>query len=176
MNLDEMKKQYNDYLTSHISNVKNGFNWLCTHLPDLIPFNLADDIENNILAHDNSKYTEAEFMPYVYYFYGEKTKQVEEEFNYAWLHHIHENPHHWQHWILVHDDEPTEYLDMPYEYIIEMICDWWAFSWKTGNLHEIFDWYKKHKDMQLSDNTRKTVEDILDKLKNKLEELDTISD
>lgn len=86
--------------------------------------------------------------------------------------HIHRNPHHWQHWVLIHDDEPAEYLDMPYEYIIEMICDWWSFSHKVGKLTEIFDWYKKHKDMQLSDKTRKTVEDILDKIKNKIEELE----
>ena len=60
-------------------------------------------------------------------------------------------------------------LDMPYEYIIEMICDWWAFSWRNGDLTEIFDWYGKHKDyMKLSDKTRKTVEGILSKIKDKL--------
>lgn len=60
---------------------------------------------------------------------------------------------------------------MPYNYIIEMICDWWAFSWNSENLNEIFDWYDKHKNyIKLSDNTRKTVEDILSKIKDKLEE------
>ena len=62
-------------------------------------------------------------------------------------------------------------LDMPYNYIIEMICDWWAFSWNKGNLYEIFSWYDAHKAyMKLSDNTRKTVEDILGKIKDKLDE------
>ena len=52
-----------------------------------------------------------------------------------------------------------------------MICDWWAFSWNKGNLNEIFNWYEKHMDyMKLSDATRKTVEDILSKIKKKLEE------
>lgn len=65
---------------------------------------------------------------------------------------------------------------MPYNYIIEMICDWWAFSWNGRNLNEIFDWYDKHKDyMKLSDATRKTVEDILSKIKEKLEGLDESS-
>ena len=60
---------------------------------------------------------------------------------------------------------------MPYNYIIEMICDWWAFSWNSGNLNEIFDWYDEHKNyMKLSDATRKTVENILSKIKEKLEE------
>ena len=58
---------------------------------------------------------------------------------------------------------------MPFEYIIEMICDWWSFSWKSGNMTEIFDWYEKHKDMKLNPETRKTVKDILAKMKQKLE-------
>lgn len=59
---------------------------------------------------------------------------------------------------------------MPYEYIIEMICDWWAFSWAKENLFEIFKWYDEHKDyMKLSDWTRIEVEDILKQMKAKLE-------
>ena len=60
---------------------------------------------------------------------------------------------------------------MPYNYIIEMICDWWSFSWRTGKLDEIFNWYDAHKDyMKLSDSTRKTVETILAMIKVKLDE------
>ena len=83
--------------------------------------------------------------------------------------------HHWQHWILINDDpdKAEVILDMPYNYILEMICDWWSFSWKTGKLEEIFTWYDAHKAyMKLSDKTRETVEDILDKIKAKLEEED----
>lgn len=92
---------------------------------------------------------------------------------YAWLHHIHENPHHWQYWVLVNDDpeEGAIALDIPYKYVIEMICDWWSFSWKTGNLYEIFDWYDAHKNhMILSEYTRELVEEILEKIKVKLDE------
>ena len=53
----------------------------------------------------------------------------------------------------------------------EMICDWWAFSWAKGNLHEIFKWYDEHKKyMKLHTNTRKKVEDILGRIKEKLDE------
>lgn len=59
-------------------------------------------------------------------------------------------------------------------YILEMICDWWAFSWKSENLYEIFDWYDKHKaNIKLSDKTRKAVEDILAKIHSKLDEQST---
>lgn len=59
---------------------------------------------------------------------------------------------------------------MPYNYIIEMICDWWSFSFKTGNLSEIFNWYDKHKaHILLSNDTREIVEDILGKIRQKVE-------
>ena len=62
---------------------------------------------------------------------------------------------------------------MPHYRIVEMICDWWTFSWKTGNLHEIFDWYKKHeKRIVFSPKTRETVEDILDGIAAKLDEME----
>jgi hypothetical protein len=62
-------------------------------------------------------------------------------------------------------------LDMPYVFIIEMLCDWWAFSWKEGNLYEIFNWYDKNKEgIILSDKTRNTLEGLLDKLRTKLDE------
>ena len=58
---------------------------------------------------------------------------------------------------------------MEYPYIIEMICDWWSFSWEQDDLFQIFDWYDKHKkQIKFSRNTRKTVEDILRKLKEKI--------
>ena len=115
-----------------------------------------------------------EYTAYDEYFYGKtKTPEIKKNFNLAWLHHIHNNPHHWQHWVLINDDpgEGMIMLDMPHNYIIEMICDWWAFSWAKGNLYEIFNWYDAHKDyMKLSDKTRETVEDILEKIKTKLDE------
>jgi hypothetical protein len=47
-----------------------------------------------------------------------------------------------------------------------MICDWWSFSWKKGQLNEIFSWYNEHKKhMKLSSATREKVETILDTIK-----------
>ena len=97
-----------------------------------------------------------------------------QQFNHAWLHHIHNNAHHWQYWILNNDD-PNKgeiILDMPDNYIFEMICDWWSFSWAKGNLYEIFDWYNERKNyIKLSDKTRKKVEDILEKMKDELDQI-----
>ena len=168
-----MSRQYDEYLIQHRSNVFKGFQWIEENLPGLIKpnINMAWQME---FAHDASKDMKDEYDAYDAYFYGiNKSYQVVQDFKKAWLLHIHRNPHHWQYWILINDD-PNEgeiVLDMPYEYILEMICDWWAFSWNKGKLDEIFNWYDEHKAyMKLSYTTRKTVENILAKIKEKLSE------
>ena len=125
-------------------------------------------------AHDQSKYDKEEYDAYDKYFYGNRSYEVVQNFNYAWLQHIHKNPHHWQHWILINDDSDLGIvaLEIPLNYIIEMICDWWSFSWRSGDLYEIFDWYAKHRDgMQMNDTSRIIVEDILNKMRTKLDDI-----
>lgn len=162
-------KQCRDYLKRHIYNVNKGFDYLVDN--HIISDTQALSID--LHAHDASKSEELEFNSYAQYFYGDLK---DNDFNYAWLHHIHNNPHHWQYWVLINDDEKygtpgkTIALEMPERYVIEMICDWWAFSWMKGNLFEIFDWYKTHKDcMLLHENTRKLIEKYLDKIKKSLQ-------
>lgn len=168
-----MSKQYDDYIVNHKANVIKGYDWLCDNLPDLFENVNKTDLDYQIYCHDDSKSESDEYDAYDAYFYGEdKTPDVINNFNNAWLTHIHHNPHHWQHWILINDnpDEGEIALDMPYGYIIEMICDWWAFSWAKGNLFEIFDWYEKRKDyIKLGENTRRIVKKILDDIKSKLD-------
>lgn len=175
-----MSKQYNLYLKEHKGDVAKGYYWIREHLPELINNNkvfMESILEQQIcFEHDESKSDPNEYVAYDNYFYGGiRSEAVKKDFNYAWLRHIHRNPHHWQHWVLINDD-PNEgeiIMDMEYRYILEMICDWWAFSWSKGDLREIFKWYDEHKDyMKLSKMTRKTVEDILSKIEKKIDELE----
>lgn len=164
-----MSYQYDEYLRQHISAVEQAYNWIREHLPEVARKIDDDKWLLDIRKHDVSKYSDEEYKAYDKYFYGgNRSYKVVSDFNYAWLHHIHNNPHHWQYWVLQHDDEPEEVLEMPYRYVVEMICDWWSFSFRSGNLNEIFDWYEKHKDMKLHPKTRKIVEDILDRIKKEL--------
>lgn len=175
-----MSYQYDQYLIEHKRDVKKGFDWFQENLPDVLEDTKSlfqEDTELDYLIrfhHDESKTRPDEYDAYDAYFYGgNRSYQVCQEFNKAWLNHIHRNPHHWQHWVLINDDaeEGTIALDMPDLYILEMVCDWWSFSWKTGNLNEIFNWYDSHKERIIfSDETRKKVEDILDKMKAKLDD------
>lgn len=175
-----MSIEYDEYLNEHVTNVCAAYDWLRVNLPDVARVERGLCTTLQLVNHDSSKYCREEYIAYDEYFYGDMTSsensldQVKEDFNYAWLHHIHNNSHHWQYWVLINDDakEGTIALDIPYRYVIEMICDWWSFSFKTGNLYEIFGWYKTHKDrMILSDHTRELVEEILNKIRDKLNEL-----
>ena len=175
MATEQMKQEYEAYIEQHKTNVGNGFDWLIINLPELFSEFDSDYIGSVVAQHDASKYDEEEFDAYAEYFYGgSKTKEIEEAFDLAWLHHQNCNKHHWQYWILQKDSGATIPQPMPYEYIIEMICDWWSFSWKSDDLFEIFDWYKSHKStMKLHKDTQQSVEDILDLMQEKLESIAT---
>ena len=162
-----MSYQYDNYLTQHRENVKQGLIWLKGHLPDTAPYDMVFD-------HDLSKNEDDEYYAYDAYFYGgNRSAKVVHDFELAFLKHLHRNPHHWQYWVLMDDGkaEHTEKaFEMPYKYVLEMICDWWSFSWSKGDLFTIFTWYDEHKDgIKLHPKTRKTVEGVLEALKQALE-------
>lgn len=168
-----MSYQYDQYLAKHKENVQKAFDWIRENLPDLVE-NVPGLSWQIGFAHDQSKSEPDEYEAYDAYFYGgNRSFKVVQEYRKAWLLHLHRNPHHWQHWVLINDDpkEGEVLIEMPINYILEMICDWWSFSWVKDNLREIFDWYDEHKNyMRLHPSTRKNVERILDRIKEKLNE------
>lgn len=177
-----MSQQYDEYLHEHISNVRKALEWMIDHniVPAFVEINDGSSIAypcqvsvlGNAEDHDKSKFDDAEYGAYDDYFYGKEGKDeddisvIDSAFDYAWLHHIHHNPHHWQYWVLVNDDDgKPKPLEMPRIYVIEMIADWMSFSFKSGNLTEIFDWYDAHSEkMILHPNTRKLVEGMLNQM------------
>lgn len=164
-----MSARYNEYIHEHQNSVKMAFDWLLKNTSGITSEDVWNKASELIDKHDMSKYSEDEYQAYDQYFYGNKSYQATVDFEQAWNLHIHRNPHHWQYWVLIHDDpnKPYTYLPMPSEYIIEMICDWWSFSWRNGNLYEIYSWYEEHKTtMKLDVGTRETVEMILEIIKN----------
>lgn len=99
-----MSFQYDQYLARHRANVKRGFDWLSENLPGLMTNTLTAGW-NTEFAHDQSKNEPDEYEAYDAYFYGNnRSYEVVQRYQRAWLLHIHRNPHHWQHWILIHDD------------------------------------------------------------------------
>ena len=170
-----MSDQYYAYLDSHIDAVIAAAEWMEQNLDAVKELSEKDrrDFMRNAILHDVSKYGKDEYGPYDAYFYGEADIDA---FNRAWLHHIHWNPHHWQHWLLMNDDgkyrDPDKVipLEMPKVYALEMVADWWSFSWRSGNLMEVFDWYEDHRDcIILHENTRAYVEGVLAEIREKIE-------
>lgn len=164
-----MSNQYDDYLKKHIENVKKAAEWMLENLPAAGELSEVEvkDIGIQVDIHDESKRGIVEYKPYDRYFYAGGS---EEAFNVAWLHHIHVNPHHWQHWVLMQDDddEPVA-IEMPRTYVWEMVADWWSFSWASGDKLEIFDWYGEHKEtMVLHERTREYVERLLREIRDNI--------
>lgn len=175
-----MSKQYDNYLNNHVTNVLRGYMWMTDN--DVLSYD--SELVQQLSQHDSSKRSTEEYDTYDMYFYGcdtnDRPEYVKREFLYAFLHHLHNNPHHWQYWVLIQDSgegHKEEVLDMPYNCVVEMVCDWWSFSWNkydnTGNydsLYEMFDWYDKNKtDIKLSESTRKDVEELLSSLQHALD-------
>ena len=158
-----MGLEYDLLLERHRANVKDGYLWIKKYLPELlIP---GYDYGMYIEAHDMSKNDGDEYDATNAFLFGPESPEARENYRKAQLYHRHRNPHHWEFWILHTSNTPAMILDMEYPYIIEMICDWWSFSWETGDLFDIFDWYEEHKhNIKLSKKTKRTVEVILSKL------------
>lgn len=124
-----------------------------------------------LLEHDASKFWVDEFEPYANYFYlpdGQPryrdsiSDRIQSDFDYAWLHHIHYNPHHWQHWILRNDDTSLHVLEMPYTYIHEMVADWMGASMAYTGSWDMTDWLQGNlKKIILHKNTAEILRDYL---------------
>jgi len=151
--------EYNDYLDNHINNVILAFE-LCdkNRLKELTEYNDEDliDIKEQIECHDQSKYGEEEWEPYLNWFYPIDENASKDEYGYdiAWIHHCHNNPHHFQYWICIDDDGTTRPIDMPLNYIIEALCDWHSFSAKNSD-STAYKWWQDHKDVfAMTDKTK----------------------
>lgn len=160
------------YINEHRANVKKAFDYLVKiGIVDKEDFDLYEELKVNIQNHDFSKRSIYEFEPYAKRFFLPNGKELyKEDFDKAWLHHIHSNPHHWNYWVLVDGVGEITALEMPKVYVYEMICDWLSFGFKKGDLTEIKSFNEsKRNEYILHPNTRKLVDDIIKKIVDEVE-------
>jgi hypothetical protein len=143
-------------------------------------------------VHDWSKFSWTEWTAYANYFYGDFPEHdpndpnkwtrrgyygptsidIEEKFQRAWLHHIHLNDHHPQHWVLLNDDSTITTLNMPFVAVLEMLADWWSAGLTQAKIvrgekevdadGNMLEWYKSHRHLYpFSTRTLMYVESIL---------------
>lgn len=132
------------------------------------------------LTHDLSKFRPDEFIPYARKFYAtwpswsdpetrclarlgfsvsfRTQEDVDEDFDRAWLRHQHRSPHHWQHHILVNDEDGTRVMEMPYLDRCEMLADWRGAGRSLGQ-PDTRGWYLAHRThIQLGELTQAWIE------------------
>lgn len=77
--------------------------------------------------HDMSKYSPIEFLEYGKYYTGTRSPvdacKEATGMCAAWQHHKGRNPHHWEYWVDRLSEGGVGTL-MPYEYFVELICDY----------------------------------------------------
>lgn len=106
--------------------------------------------EQQLRSHDTSKLGLEELPYYVRQFKGDKADP--DGFAKAWLHHIHWNEHHWQHWVF--PDNPHYHikgssmedgtLPMPMEYVREMVADWMGANRTYQGSWDMTEWLEKN--------------------------------
>lgn len=163
VNVVDPDRQYLDYMNKHVNGVREAFDTIMyPAIKDDIDDTMLSKIKDLIDHHDESKYSEEEWVPYRDRFYGHQKDFDHAAFDRAWNHHQKCNPHHWNYWVLINDvDEPQlSAQEMPFEYIVELLCDWYSAGQYYGNTPSM--WYDKCKDkMILHPNTRVLIEKYL---------------
>lgn len=80
------------------------------------------------IIHDLSKFGPTEFVSSAKHFQGNRSpiEEEKEEYGYskAWLHHKGCNKHHWEYWTDFSDSGDIIANEIPYKYVVEMVCDW----------------------------------------------------
>lgn len=92
------------------------------------------------LLHDLSKYSPTEFFESVKYYQGDRSpidacKEIN-GWSKAWMHHKGRNRHHWEYWIDNINNGYPEAILMPYEFAVEMLCDYIG----AGQAYEEKNW------------------------------------
>jgi hypothetical protein len=162
--MEDYQEEYKNYIIKHKERVQQFADWLKENCPEVFDGVDLDAFDEVIAEHDESKFGEEEFEPYAQKFFkgqdiNGKPLDYIPGFDEAWKHHYMNNEHHPEHWFGE---------DMPFIYILEMLCDWGSFSIDKGDLTELSDFYynnaKDDEEKNLSDNTKEIIEEILTKI------------
>lgn len=149
----ETRDAFATSVCNHVYHVRQAGEWLGVLRPQLE-------------SHDFTKFTLAEFPHYAQQFHGDKADP--NGFAVAWLHHVHHNPHHWQHWCF-----PDQYelkgsnlengrIPMPEHYVLEMVADWMGASQAYTGSMDMTKWLLINlPKLQLHSETWKTLNTIL---------------
>lgn len=176
--LNPRHEEYEEYLYNHIQGVIDSWDILLR--PELESrldeFDIDEDtlrkIDKIVENHDDSKWDDPEWTAYLNHYYPTpEFPNNLQDYDFAWLHHQNCNKHHWQYWVLIKDEGDIRALDMPFEHICEMICDWHSFSARDEE-SSAYVWYQNNSDrFILSTRTKEILESLIVFLKTPLHDI-----
>lgn len=125
---------------------RNYYNSLIAHIENVREAGRKLGVSNEqLMAHDLSKFGGQEFPAYANRFFGEPD---EDRFMFAWLHHLHNNPHHWDHWVFPRPKtQGIQFhgvLPMPDRFALEMVADWMGAGKSYQGSWDMTGWLKEN--------------------------------
>ncbi|MFW6130266.1 MAG: DUF5662 family protein [Atribacterota bacterium] len=177
----EMKNYFINRTNNHINCVRRNIDYLVAKNDDL------KELLDRKLDHDNSKFIDPEFIPYIYITWNYKCKDdgidfdipndIKNKMDDATNHHINEDKHHPEYWDKnfnkINTDDRDEMPDksvnaekMDDISLAEMICDWHAVSLERGGTTK--EWADKNIGSRwiFSDEQIEKIYKFIDDLKN----------
>lgn len=110
-----------------IKNIWKHFKKICVHKYWVAYYCFKCGLYWQGITHDLSKFSLTEFWESVKYYQGASSPinacKADKGYSLAWQHHKGRNPHHYEYWTDNYD-AGTTYIEMPYKYAIELICDY----------------------------------------------------
>ena len=158
--------EYMDYISEHKKNIQKAWDEIRNATIGISLLQrpaILDEMSWRIKNHDDSKFSEEEFVPYRQHFYPVDGEDVDPAaFDRAWRTHYRRNDHHWQYWV----DEDGDFFISSYSVdnkicaYLEMVCDWQAMSYVMGG--NAVSYYESHKSsIQIEAYWREFLEEIL---------------
>lgn len=144
---EEMIEYFHKRTNEHIKRVQKYSTKLAIH------YDLLSDLISLVKKHDQSKFKDPEYVPYIFTTWDYKCKRENINFDIpndiknkmlkATTNHVLKNPHHPEFWSENRDpinpenrDKPKELIDatcMPVIYLAEMVADWSAMAEEYNN-------------------------------------------
>lgn len=106
------------------------------------------------IVHDLSKFHPTEFFESVRYYQGTSSPipvcKKANKISYGWQHHKGRNPHHYEYWVDNLDNGTPTYHNIPYEYLMEMLADWFAagrtYKGKDFKVMDEVEWWREKRE------------------------------
>ena len=173
----EMIEFFDKRTNEHIKRVQKYAIRLATN------YDMLGGLIKSVNHHDDSKFKDPEYIPYLFITWSYKCKKdgiefdvpsnIQNKMHQATTNHVLKNPHHPEFWSENRDpinktnrDKPKEMIDatnMPILYLAEMVADWSAMSEEHGEAGP-YKWRKDNVNVRwkFSDKQVKMIDEFID--------------